>query len=127
MEGQIDKLLLDFLIGLDEILSKFEEFLDSQDINKLKEVTNLLNILGRIHYQVFYEAKHSVLPGSAFEASIMINKKIAEIETRGMTTEDIEYFREIYELFRYIAEKIRTGEYEKGLRDMHKKCIFRED
>jgi len=120
MDESINRLLSNFLVGLDEILLKFKDFLDTNNLDSLREASNLLNILARIHFQRFTEVKHSVLPSSVYEASIMMNKKINEIENRGIKDEDIEYFREIYELFSFIAEKIRSGEYEKGLQDMRR-------
>jgi len=118
MDESINRLLSNFLVGLDEILLKFKDFLDTHNLDSLREASNLLNILAMIHFQRFTKVKHSVLPSSVYEASIMMNKKINEIENRGIKEEDIEYFREIYELFSFIAEKIRSGEYEKGLQDM---------
>jgi len=56
-----------------------------------------------------------------FEASVMMSEQIAKIEENGLAEADVEYVREIYELFRFIADKIETGEYEAELNKMQEK------
>lgn len=120
MNVSVNELLTYFLDGLDEILAKFEEFFESYRIEVLKEATCLLSMLGMVYLHGFTQIKHSILPSSAYEASVMIRKKIRDIELRGLKEGDIEYVKEIYSFFKFIAEKIRSGEYEKGLTEMKK-------
>ena len=121
MRKTVSQVLGDFQVGLTETLLKLQEFLDDRNVETLKEAVDMMGSLAIIHRVEFAEISHSVLPGTVFEASVMMSERIAKIEEKGLAEEDMEYVREIYELFKYIADKIETGEYEAELNKMKEK------
>ena len=121
MRKAVSQVLGNFQAGLTETLLKLEEFLDNRNVETLKEAVNMMGGLAAIHRVEFAEISHSVLPGTVFEASVMMSERIAKIEENGLAEADVEYVREIYELFRFIADKIETGEYEAELNKMQEK------
>ncbi len=121
MRKTVSQVLGNFQAGLTETLLKLQEFLDDRNVETLKEAVNMMGSLAIIYRVEFAEISHSVLPGTVYEASVMMSERIAKIEENGLAEADVEYVREIYELFRFIADKIETGEYEAELNKMREK------
>lgn len=118
MSMDLGEALSSFLRGLEEVLQSFEAFFQTPEIERLKEISSLMVVLGRIHHSNFRQMSHGILTSSVIDAGLLLGERIRTIESRGLREDDIIYLREIYDLFRLIADKIASGEYEKGLRAM---------
>lgn len=110
--------LAKFLNGLDPILRKYDRLLSSFDVNLLNEIANDFISLGNSLYIEFMVMSHRVLCVTALEAGLRLREKSIELRGREVKSEDIEYLWDIYYIFKLIADKIRSGEYERGLREM---------
>jgi len=113
--------LAKFLSGLDLILKKYNRLLNSFDVNLLNEIADDFISLGNSLYVEFMMMSHRVLCVTALEAGLRLREKSVELRGREVKSEDLEYLWDIYNVFKLIADKIRSGEYEQGLRDMESK------
>jgi len=110
--------LAKFLSGLDLILRKYNRLLNSFDVDLLNEIADDFISLGNSLYVEFMMMSHRVLCVTALEAGLRLREKSVELRRREVKNEDIEYLWDIYDVFKLIADKIRSGEYEQGLREM---------
>lgn len=118
MGNNVRILLWELLAELSPLLSKFEKYLNSLDPDVLEEVSNGLINLGNSFYPSFTAIQHSVLSAVIYETGMRLKYRVFELKKRELVEGDIEYFKDIYELLRRIADNIGSGEYEKGLRRM---------
>lgn len=110
--------LAKFLSGLDLILRKYNRLLNSFDVDLLNEIADDFISLGNSLYVEFMMMSHRVLCVTALEAGLRLREKSVELRRREVKNEDIEYLWDIYDVFKLIADKIRSGEYEQSLREM---------
>jgi len=110
--------LAKFLEGLDPILEKYCRLLTDFDADLLREIADDFIELGNSLYAEFARASHRVLCVTALEAGLRLREKSVELQGRELRSEDVEYLTDIYDLFKLIADKIRSGEYEEGLERM---------
>lgn len=114
------ELLNKYLQGLDGILIKFKKLLKEFDNKLLLEIANDFINLGNSLYYQFGVISHRILCITALEAGLRLKEKVKELEKRNVTNHDIEYLQEVYNIFKYIADKIESGEYEEELLKMEK-------
>lgn len=115
------EMLADFVEEFDPILQKFEEFLKKKDLDIAREISSLLIRLGISFQRSFKEHSHSVLTASMYEAGLRISERTNLMKIRGIRGEDIEYFEDIYNIFKHIADTIKAGEYEESFHKMVKR------
>lgn len=113
--------LAKFLSGLDPILEKYNRLLSSFNVELLNEIADDFINLGNSLYVEFATMSHRVLCVTVLEAGLRLREKSRELRERELRSEDIEYLYDIYDIFKLIADKIRSGEYEEGLREMQLK------
>ncbi len=121
MDNNVGALLQELLTELSPLLSRFEKYLNSLDPDVLEEVSNGLISIGSSFYPSFTAIRHGVLSAVIYEAGMRLKYRAFELRTRKLVEGDLEYFKDIYELLRRIANDINSGEYEKGLRRMHER------
>jgi len=100
------------LIELDKILILFQKFLEKGDVNLVEEAASLMVVKGGEFQSALGEYSHRILTAMLIEAGLRIKERTNVIRERGLRREDFEYIKDIYSVFKQIADKIRTGEYE---------------
>ena len=118
--GEIHNSLRKFLNGLKLILIKFDRFLETLNIDLLNEIANDFINLGNSLYAEFGSISHRVLCVTALEAGLKLRERYQELQSRSINSRDLEYFNDVYNIFKYIANKIESGEYEEELIKMKK-------
>lgn len=61
------------------------------------------------------ELKHTVLTLTLMEAGVSIRRRASKIKRRGVLSEDILFFDEVYSFIKLIEDSIASGEYYKEL------------
>ena len=113
--------LVAFAEELEKVLNVFEVFLKTHDINYARELPFLLTRTGMVFHGEFTEYSHSVLARSLLVAGSKVRERVGIMEERGVTSEDLEYFRDIYNVFMHIYLSIKSGEYEECFHKMMEK------
>lgn len=107
----MDDVLKRFLSLLNPILVKIEKYMDFPNIKLLGEISEDLINLGNIFYDELALYNHRILSVIALDAGLKIREKYRGKVNRDLDIKDINYMRDIYDIFKKIAEKIESGEY----------------
>jgi len=117
----IDDVLKRFLLVLTPILVKIEKYMNSPNIELLEEISNDFINLGNIFYNELASHSHRILSVIALDAGLKIREKYRDRMNDDLNMGDINYMKDIYDIFKKIAEKIESGEYLRYLNMMAEK------
>lgn len=117
----IDDVLKRFLLVLNPILVKIEKYMNSPNIELLEEISNDFINLGNIFYNELAFHSHRILSVIALDAGLKIREKYRDRMNDDLNMGDINYMKDIYDIFKKIAEKIENGEYLRYLNMMAEK------
>jgi hypothetical protein len=114
---------------LRKVLSEIQTFLGSVTISMRKCIDNgletnidnmdylgqsLIVLADRFRNQL-KELKHTVLTLTLMEAGVSIRGRVSKMKRRGVLSEDIMFFDEVYSFIKLIEDSIASGEYYKEL------------
>ncbi|MDW8034420.1 MAG: hypothetical protein RMI79_05795 [Nitrososphaerota archaeon] len=114
MTEELRKVLSEIQNSLCSLTFSMRKCIDSglevnmEDIDSLGQ--NLMFLADRFRNQL-KELKHTVLSLTLMEAGVSIRGRVRKMRRRGVSTDDIVFFEEVYSLVKLIEDSIASGEY----------------